>query len=185
MLSFIAPLLVTLPLNGAISVQDPADLFPAPSGSLHVMAADQEGSSLYELVKQYGELTGLTFHVGAETRQFLEHASTGLTAAIEVKPDKVQTYFERILIENHFCLQVFNTSTPTLLSIESLQTGARTSLRANTLLLTADQISLAAQHPAMLVTTVVHLPNTDVRQLSKLDAHDAHRRQHAVHAARW
>jgi type II secretory pathway component GspD/PulD (secretin) len=148
-------------------VERPEDpLFPAPSADLVVPAGDGNQWSLMALVDEYGRLTDQHFVISPETRNLLESTQTGLTRSVVVPESEVQSFFESLLVQMNFVITVHRSAAPRLLSIESLNTGARTTLRAKAIYVEDTALDRFAGHPSLLVTTVVTLPNSDVRQLS-------------------
>jgi type II/III secretion system protein len=147
--------------------QGPKDLFPTPTEDM-VVAVGEGGASwtMMDMIEDYGRLTGQHMQVDGETRQFLENKLTGLTRSVVVPAAGVQGFFEGLLFENDFVLHIVRASEPRLLRISSLQTSQRNMVRSRAHFVPEGQLQLWADHPALLITTVVHLPNTDVRQLS-------------------
>ena len=145
----------------------PGDLFPAPSDDL-VIAVGEGGASwkMMDLVQEYARLTNQHIQVQDDTRQYLESTATGLTRSVVVPKAEVQTFFEGLLVENHFVMTVIRESDPRLLGITSLNTSGRNVLRAKAHFVPEQELGAWRGHASVLIQTVVHLPNTDVRQLS-------------------
>ena len=155
----------SIPASGEDATKFPA-LYPPASGELVVQITGGEGvPSLKDLVVQYAALTGQHLVLSNETNQLLEAGNTGLQESVRVPQERVQPFFERILIANDFVLNALG-GTPALLEIQSLRTQARNTVRGSAHYVPIEAIAEAADHPATLVTTTLALPNTDVRQLS-------------------
>lgn len=143
------------------------DAFPAPSEDMVIAVGDGGASwTVMDLVSDYTRLTNQHIQADAGTRNFLESTPTGLTRSVVVPKGQVQSFFEGLLAQNSFVLTVINPTEPRLLGITSLQTGQRGALRSQAFFVPAEAIAGWADNPASLVTTVVHMRNTDVRQLS-------------------
>jgi len=145
----------------------PDDLFPTPNDDLVIAVGDGGAAwTMMDLVQEYARLTNQHIQVREDTRPFLESAATGLTRSVVVPKAEVQTFFEGLLVENDFAMTVLRDSEPRLLGLTSLNTGQRNTLRASAHLVPEQHLGVWRGHAAVLITTVVHLPNTDVRQLS-------------------
>lgn len=141
-------------------------LFPAPSGTMTLVAGDSDNTLTYaSLVKQYGSLTGQFFVVGEDTQAMLRQ-TLNLDRTMTVPAEEVQSVFEQLLKHGDFVLNPLTTSGTRIVELTSLATSARNSLRSRAIFLAPDELHLAGQHPALLFTTTVTLPNLDVRQVS-------------------
>ena len=158
------------PLAGAPQ-REPASevlkkLFPAPSGPMTLEAGSSDNPLTYKtLVDQYRELTGQFFVVSEDTKDMLTRPLF-LDRSMTVPVNEVQTVFEELLRHGEFVLEPLTTSGPRIIRLTSLLTNERNILRSRTTFLGPDELHLAERHPALLVTTVVNLPNVDVRQMS-------------------
>ena len=142
------------------------DLFPPATGPMTLVVGDAENPLTYRsLVRQYGELTGQFFVVKEGTGGMLGGA-LNLDRTMTVPVKEVQSVFERLLRHGEFALKPVTTSGARIIELTSLATNARGNLRANSIYLSSDELHLAGQHPALLMTAVVTLPHVDVRQLS-------------------
>ena len=159
-----APLPAQEPLEGEHAADS---LFPMPSDDLVIAVGDGGASwTMMDLVQEYGRLTNQHVQVREDTRLFLEGVSTGLTRSVVVPRAQVQSFFEGLLVENDFVMTLLRDSEPRLLGITSLSTGERSTLRASAYLVTEQELEVWRDHPAVLITSVVHMPNSDVRLLS-------------------
>lgn len=142
------------------------DMFPAPSGPMTLVTGDAENPLTFaDLVKQYGELTGQHFVVSDDTQGVL-HASLNLDRTMTVPAEEVQSVFEQLLSQGDFVLKPLTTKGTRIMSLMSLGTAARANLRSDAIFLDPSELHLASQHPALLFTTNITLPNLDVRQVS-------------------
>lgn len=163
------PFLTPAPLTGPAPADHAADVlaFPAPSGPLELPGGlGREGYSVWDMLQAYAGATGQHVIANEETLNFCQQATLNLTGAMTVAPDRVQTVVESLLVQNDFVLRVVHARTPRILAVTSLNTGARTNIRDSAVFVPSDRLDQLRAHPAMLFTTTVHLPKTDVRQLA-------------------
>jgi len=165
-LASVAPI-VALDEFEAPPVQDPALDFPEPKADM-LIPVDEQGTSwtMLKLVNEYARLSDQHFVLTPEATNLLGSVSTGLIRSVQVPKADVQSMFERLLYQNHFALRVLRAEAPRLLAVDSLISGSRQGLRQNATFVPEELLEKYGDHPAMMITTIVHLPNTDVRQLS-------------------
>lgn len=140
--------------------------FPAPSQGLSIQAPAEEPLTIHQVVNAYGELTGQTMVYTDETQGFLAGTRLNMSGPLEVPADRVQTTFEALLAMHDFMLVPVTEESPRVIQVVSMQTAQRSMIRSRAIFVDAEHLDAAAQHPAVLCSTVVNLPNTDVRQLS-------------------
>jgi hypothetical protein len=140
--------------------------FPAPAHPLVVPAEVDGGKlTLARLVDLYATATDQVVLYDEQTAQVLEHTALSLTGPITVPHAREQHVFETLLSNNQVLLNVLSEE-PRILSVVSLQTSARTSIREHARFVPSARIEDVRAHPAMIFTTVVDLPRVDVRQLA-------------------
>ena len=163
-----APFALTSAGGPPSSGQDPVLRFPQPSGPLVIPMTrdDAPGYSILRLLEDFGTLTGQTFLYSQETANYLEADHVRLTHEVSASPERAQEIFEGILASSDFVLTVLSGEDPRILEVTSLQTGQRNTIRVGAIFVPVEELEEMAKHPALLLTTVIHLPNTDVRQLS-------------------
>jgi len=142
------------------------DPFPPASGKISVSVGPGEDMKLEKLLDEFSKTTGLTFLVPPETRMILQKTTTGLNRSVDIPATEVYPIVETILLQSDLTLVPLHAGEPHLASVCSLAAGPRGSLRNAAVSVPAAQIAVFARHPAVLVTTVVDLPHTDVRTLS-------------------
>lgn len=143
------------------------DLYPAVSGDLVIeVSAGGQSPNMAEIVQRYADLTDQNPVLSSETQSLLSSDRAGVSESITVPAAQVQSFFEQLLIAHDYVMTVLRHETPRLVVIESLRTQARNTIRASAILVPSEHLAHFADHPATIITTVVHLPNTDVRQLS-------------------
>ncbi|QDV05252.1 Putative type II secretion system protein D precursor [Planctomycetes bacterium Poly30] len=144
-----------------------AGLFPTPSGPMTLVVDDPENAdTCWSMVEKYGELTGQHITAHSDTQSLLMQSPVHLDRNMTIPADEVQTTFEHILFARDFVLTPLKRDGMRLLEIQSLSTPARSNIRSAAIFLEPEDLHLAAAHPAMIFTTVVTLPHTDVRQVS-------------------
>ncbi|MEM9381059.1 MAG: secretin N-terminal domain-containing protein [Planctomycetota bacterium] len=144
-----------------------APMFPAASNPFTFEVSDDApGMNYHELVRAYGELTGLHFTFDEETSQLLKNQRVLLDRSVTVPAEEVTTFIESLLVQGKFCLAPLKARGTKLIRVSSLMTAARNNLRASAAFLAPDQVEIARAHPAMLFTTTISVPNLDARQVS-------------------
>lgn len=152
--------------KGPIPAPAQDGLFPLPSEDLILPAGGESTWTMLDLVDAYATSTKQQVHLSDDTKTYLQSVSTGLRKSAVIPKARVQSFFEGLLVEKDFVLSIVQEEEPRLLSIYSLNSGHRHQVRSRAHYVTADNLPKWQDHPAILVTTTVNLPNTDVRQLS-------------------
>lgn len=146
------------------------ELFPAPSRGLVIPADDTEGegeANLLDLLGEFGRATGHTLVVTDEVRGLLSRVRPGLLSQVSVPPERVYSFVEGLLSFHEFVLVPLHESEPRLLGVQSLSGGsARNTIKQRCFYVPPDEIEAWADHPAVLVSTVVTFEHLDVRQLT-------------------
>lgn len=145
-----------------------ADPFPTPSAGLKIQIAPGEEMSLEKLLDEFSRVTGQTLLITENTCQALKASPTGLNRSVDVPASEVYAFVENILAHNQHVLEVLSDHEPRLLAVHNLtqlRNGNR-SLSDLAQYVPVKDIGLYARHPAVLITTMIELPSTDVRQLS-------------------
>lgn len=143
------------------------DLFPPATGDLVLeRATDGTPMSLFDVVQRYGRLTGQLVITSAQARDLLEDSPVPFDEPLTIPAAEVQSACEALLIASDFALVILRTEAPRMVRIEALQTVARATFRQHARTVPARDTELMRRHPALLFTTVVDLPNVDVRQLA-------------------
>ena len=138
--------------------------FPVPEKPLSIPAAS---ANLEDLIREYARATGQSVTMRAETQQWLQQTPIILEGApVTVSPDRVQMVVESLLSENDFVLTVVTAANPRILSVISLNTAERTTIKDKAVYVSSDRIALMRAHPAMVFTTSLTLANLDPRQLA-------------------
>lgn len=129
-------------------------------------AGGEGGMTLAQFVAACQQVTKLNFHYSEETASFLDSQKVRLLGTKVVPKDDFYSFFQIIMIMNSFVCTEIGPKGISVIQIDNLNTGNRTTLRSNSVLVDPDKLQEYADQPATLITTVINLPNTDVRQLS-------------------
>lgn len=149
-----------------VQAADPFGFPPSSEDLSLAWPADGAPPSMLEVVVQYGQLTGQRMLLSDEARAILEHTRVPLDRPTVVPAKEVQSVVETLLAATQCALTIEHAEQPRLVQVHSLQTSVRNILRSQARAVAATDTAAMRAHPAMLFTTVVDLPNTDVRQLS-------------------
>ncbi|QDU67196.1 secretin N-terminal domain-containing protein [Engelhardtia mirabilis] len=130
---------------------------------------DDEGMSLLEFIKACEQATGLQFIVPKEASDELKNETVRMIGTKRIPKQDFYSFFQIIMfIHNFACVEV-GAPPLTVTVIQSLaSSNARTqgSIRQKSIYVLPEELDGYADQPATLITTVVTLPHTDVRQLS-------------------
>jgi general secretion pathway protein D len=126
----------------------------------------EEGMTLARLVRACEQVTGITFTYTEETFTFLNSAQVRLIGTKTVPKDEFYNFFQILMVINEFVCTEIGADPISVIEITSLQTGQRNTIRKDSVFVEPEDLDRYSDQPATLITTVVSLPNTDVRQLS-------------------
>ncbi|MFN0243270.1 MAG: hypothetical protein ACKVWV_10300 [Planctomycetota bacterium] len=145
----------------------PADPFPAPREGLKLAADLADGGPvMLDVVNEFSRVTGQTLVIDPQTRMQLQTTKVGLNQDIAVPPDQVYFVVETLLVQRDFALVRLNDREPRMLALYSLAIPNALALRGRAVFVRSDESVLYSRHPALLITTSLDLPYTDVRTLS-------------------
>lgn len=139
-----------------------ADLLPLATEAL----VFNPEHNLEQLVAEYARVTGQSASVGAETMSMLSSTKVSISPTTSVPPALAQQMFEQVLVDSGFVLSVLSDVQPRVFSVRSIRSSSRVSLRDKARYVAREDLEVYGSHPAIMIRTVVSLPNTDVRQLS-------------------
>ncbi|MFT5152742.1 MAG: hypothetical protein ACI841_002741, partial [Planctomycetota bacterium] len=131
------------------------------NGELRV---DPAGTML-DLVRQFEQLSDVRFLFDQETKSSLKQTYPGLLDTLVSGADQAEKVFEHLLIHNEFAILDTQLDEPRLLVLQSLKTAKRNTFRSSAVYFGGGHDE-RLRHPARLYSHLVHLPGTDVRQLS-------------------
>ena len=127
---------------------------------------EDESMTLYQFVQACEQVTGLNFIWGAETEALLKNQQVNLLGAKTIEKERFYSFFQVMMIISDFVCTEIGEDDISVIKIDSLATAARNNLRAGALYVEPERLAEYEDQPATLITTVVSLPNTDVRQVS-------------------
>lgn len=145
------------------------DPFPTPSAGLTIPAVSEEdryeGNAL-ELLREFAEVTGEYLFWTRETHGLLRMTHLGGDRELTIPPEEVYEVVETLLLFHRFALVDLRREEPRMLGIVSLDSAARQSLKATARYVREKDLSIYADHPAIMITTFVRLEHLDVRVLT-------------------
>ena len=124
------------------------------------------GMTLQDFVKVCQEATGINFTYGEETAGLLEAGHLRMYGEKRIAKEDFYTFFQIMMIINDFVCSKIGPEHMAVVVIESMTTGQKGNIRKDAIHVMPEEVEAFADQPATMITTVVHLPNTDVRQLS-------------------
>lgn len=148
--------------------QASSDPFPTPTSGLKLQIAPGEEMSLDKLLDEFSRVTGQSLLISKDSCSALRSVPTGLNRSVDVPASEVYPFVESVLVHNQYVLQVLSDHEPRLLGVQSIAQSRNNNRSLSDLAryVPVSDIGLYARHPAVLVTTMVELPSTDVRTIS-------------------
>ncbi|MFT5197491.1 MAG: general secretion pathway protein D [Planctomycetota bacterium] len=128
-----------------------------------------QGMSLGQFVQACQQVTGLTFHVKEDAASRLSSTFVRLMGTKRIPKEQFYSFFQILMVMNDFVCTEIGPVGISVIQIDSLTGGGQASapkIRANATYVDPDKLVDYADQPATLITTVINLPNTDVRSLS-------------------
>jgi hypothetical protein len=141
------------------------DPFPPAKSGIQITIAEGSDMRVDRLLDEFSKATGLTLLVGPETRNVVQKSSTGLNRSVDVPASQVYSVVETILVQNDLVLAPIHTQEPRIVAVYSTREGNR-GAKSYAFQIPSGDVQKYAGHPAVVVTTVLELPHTDVRTLS-------------------
>lgn len=158
----------------AVTVQDPVPVIQ-DLGHSWVLNFDESspgpgnqegGMTLEQFVKLCQENTGINFTYDKDTANLLRSTSITMFGTKEVRKEDFYSFFQILMIINKFVCTKIGPDHLAVVVVRSLDSSARNNVRADAEIIDPDELEDFADQPATLITTMVTLPNTDVRTLS-------------------
>jgi hypothetical protein len=126
----------------------------------------ESGMTLARFVAACEEATHINFTYTDDTAGQLETAKIRLLGVKEVPKEEFYSFFQIMMIINNFVCTRVGPEHLAVIQISSLKSNDRAQLKNDQIQVDPEDLEEYADQPATLISTVVHLPNTDVRQLS-------------------
>jgi len=124
------------------------------------------GMTLEQFVKLCQENTGINFTYDKDTANLLRSTTITMFGTKEVRKEDFYSFFQILMIINKFVCTKIGPDHLAVVVVRSLDSSARNNVRADAEIIDPDELEDFADQPATLITTMVTLPNTDVRTLS-------------------
>ena len=155
-----AALLAPTPRGPALAQADTH--FPAPSEAITIAATTADGGpSMADVLRDFARVAGQNLSISPATRTALEATPAGLIAPAEVPAGRVYSFVEGLLVERGFIMSELHDEDPRLLGIYDREEL----FSAPALWVPSEELERFRSHPALVVSTVLHLEALDVRQL--------------------
>lgn len=130
---------------------------------------DEEGMTLLQFIKACEQATALQFIVPKDAHDELANETVRMIGTKRIPKRDFYSFFQIIMfIHNFACVEV-GAPPLTVIVLQSLsgaRGNAQGSVRQKSIYVLPEELDDYADQPATAITTVVTLPNTDVRQLS-------------------
>jgi hypothetical protein len=139
-----------------------SDPFPVPKAGLTLAGDRGRELTLDSVLNQMQSVTGLHVVVTPEVSAQLSKTPSGLSQPLEIPASRVYSTVESILAQNGFVLILLQAEPPILVGVQSVM--EQTPKRA--WVVQQQDLDVVADHPALMVSTIVMLANVDARQLS-------------------
>ncbi len=140
-----------------------AGLLPPARQAIEVRVGDAAQNHLEQLVLGLADATGVVFAMSEPARATLRATRTGLFTDLTIPQAEAWPWAEALLLHHGYVLSVQTSRPPYVIGI--LMVGRQSDSPPNYLRVQAADIGLLAEHPALLVQTVIDIPHVDVRQL--------------------
>ena len=175
-----APVLVTPPAAPAGSLREPSIPQDDPA-TPPIQELDEEnflltfasggkdkdeGMTLENFVQTCQTVTGITFTYDTETQSYLTNAKVLLIGSKIVPKKDFYNFFQILLVINNFVCTQVGPDPISVIEITSLETGARSTIKSASTYVDPEDLHEYENQPATLITSVIHLPNTDIRQVT-------------------
>ena len=147
-----------------------ADSCPFPTPSAGMTIEGREGAEpimLEGLLLEFGERTGEHLIWTDDTGSVLEAVRVALDRQLVIPAEELYSVVESILVTNRFVLVDLGREEPRMMAVYSLDSPARAHLLGHATYVSAEDLPLYADHPAILISTVVRLPRMNVVTLEK------------------
>ena len=157
--------------TGAVGNQDEGPVPPIQAaGDTYVLnfaqGEDDEAMSLYQFAVACERVTDFEFTWSEDVEGLLKNSRVRLIGTKTIDRNRFYSFFQVMMIISQFVCTEIGEDDIAVVNIESLVGAQRSNLRAGAVYVEPSELETYADQPATLITTVVTLPNTDVRQVS-------------------
>lgn len=133
---------------------------------LNFAEGEEDSLTLETFVAICEQETGIAFTYTEETANLLRTSKVRLVGTKRVPKKEFYSFFQIMMIINEFVCSEIGADPLSVVMIDSLRTNSRSTIRSDAIYVPPERLEEYANQPATLITTVIELPNTDVRQLS-------------------
>jgi general secretion pathway protein D len=131
-------------------------------------ADGEEGMTLARLVRACEQVTGITFTYTEETATWLNSAQVRLIGTKTVPKDDFYNFFQILMkIGDCVCTEI-GAEPISVIEITHLKGRDNQGVRMDALFVEPEDLEQYRNQPAMLITAVVTMPNTDVAQMRSM-----------------
>lgn len=148
------------------AIQEGAEIFPMPEKGITIPARGDGAMTVEDLVRAFGEASGEYVTWTSETAGLMRACTVGFDRELVVEPQDLYAVVESVLLINRFVLTDIRRVEPRMMVVSNLETAARNNLRQDARFVAEEDLPQYECHPALMVSTVLHLPNLDVRTLT-------------------
>ena len=141
----------------------PRDTVLAPATGPLVLEEGGQGRSLFSILRAFARVTRQQVVMDSRVEELVSNTSVRLQGEVLVPAEEVYTFVEGLLLSQGVLLASVKTGEVPILGVYSLH-GNGTNL-APYLSVTPEEAPAYADHPGLLVQTVLELSHTDVRAL--------------------
>jgi hypothetical protein len=139
------------------------DHFPTPKEGI-VLEGGPESPRLEDVIRELVRVTGIGVSMSRECRQMLDQRpEPAFVGKVEIPPQEVYAFVEGLLWDGGFALVELHGGPPRLVALRPKIPGHE--LRQECIAVPAERIEDYADHPALLVRTVLELPSVDCQRL--------------------
>jgi len=143
------------------------DILPPATRTLVVPGDAENDPSLLDLLEEFADCTGQKLLMTREAVTHLRGIQVSLLTGTQVPVEEVYPFVESILAHHYAFITPAKGGKVPMLTVHALQAGGRSgSPHKSWTKVTPEDLPKYKDHPALLILTTVHLPNTEVRQIS-------------------
>lgn len=140
-------------------------------GEFYILNFDETGGpdslNLESFVKNCQDATGINFTYSSDTAQVLQRTTLRMFGTKRIPKGDFYQFFQIMMIINDFVCTKVGPDHLSVVLIQSMANGqTRGQVRQGAVYVMAEELDRFADQPAVLITTVVDLPHTDVRNLA-------------------
>lgn len=170
-LAFVLPLILACQsayaaTGGASPKAPPAGLLPPAKGPIELRVENGVGPKLSGALQQLSAVTGVTFTADEIVQRELDSIACGVLTSVSVPAPQAWLWVESLLQHGGFVLSILSAEAPHLVAVHTqVPRGGRPPYPIHDHFVPASRIEALSEHPALMVSTTLELPHTDVRQL--------------------